>query len=184
MRSTPSCAPLRAALHRLLRTLLLTTLCVLLVAACGRASEPGGPPAGQAPVPTAPRAVDPPPPVEGKPSDAMDRLQATFAAQAWLKIADEGDLGTAWDQAGEPLRTGEAREAWVARVGAARTPLGKPASRSVIGQEPATSVEGLGDGAFMIIRFQTAFATNPAVRETVTLARDGSGWRVVAWAMQ
>jgi uncharacterized protein DUF4019 len=115
-------------------------------------------------------------------ADAADKStseQATQAANAWLKLVDDGDYGDSWDQASSLFRDNVPKETWQEKVGAVRQPLGALVWRKVAHTQYTTSLPGVPDGQYVVIRYQTSFANKKSAVETVTPMLDkDSHWRV------
>jgi hypothetical protein len=51
-------------------------------------------------------------------------------------------------------------------------------SRTLTADKRVTSLPGIPDGNYAILKFNTVFAHKRAAVETIALAREASGWRV------
>ncbi len=105
--------------------------------------------------------------------------QALSAANAWLKLVDDGHYAESWDAAAEYLRGAVGKEAFVKALDGARKPLGAVTERKVKSQEFRTSLPGAPDGQYVILQYETSFANKKSAIETVTPMLDKDGkWRV------
>lgn len=105
--------------------------------------------------------------------------QATRAANAWLKLVDDGDYGASWDRASSLFRDNVPKETWQEKVGAVRQPLGALVSRKAAHTQYTTSLPGVPDGQYVVIQYHTSFANKKSAVETVTPMLDKDGhWRV------
>jgi len=59
-----------------------------------------------------------------------------------------------------------------------RQPLGAVTSRVLQSVIKATALPGVPDGQYEILQFATSFTQKAQAIETVTLAREGSAWKV------
>lgn len=116
-------------------------------------------------------------------AQGSDKEQAAItAAEQWLSLVDSGKYGQSWKQAAEYFRSSVSKVAWRDSMMAARKPLGRLKSRSVLGSAYNTSLPGAPDGEYVIIQFETSFENKQTAVETVTpmLEKDGS-WRVCGY---
>lgn len=120
---------------------------------------------------------------------------AQAAAESWLTLVDGGDYLGSWDQAARVLKAGVKRAEWGETVGGVRSPLGKLVSRRLKSREytekaPTTRVVGgkvytWGDGKYVVIQYETAFANKPSAVETVIPMADPDGvWRVSGYSVR
>jgi len=117
---------------------------------------------------------------EAAKADTKDKEKAAVAAaEAWLKLVDDGKYADSWKQAAEFFKGAVKQEQWEPMVAGVRKPLGKLVSRKVKGTTYTTSAPGAPDGEYVIIQFDTAFAEKKAAVETVTPMMDKDGkWHV------
>jgi hypothetical protein len=84
---------------------------------------------------------------------------------------------------------------WVQAAEASRAPLGKLVSRRVKSRQysekaPTTRVIGgrvytWGDGQYVVLQYDSAFANKPSASETVTAMADADGsWRVAGYSVR
>jgi hypothetical protein len=105
--------------------------------------------------------------------------QALAAAEAWLKIVDEGKYAESWDAAAEYLKNAVGKEAFVKALDGARKPLGALDTRKLKSKEFRTSLPGAPDGQYVVIQYETSFANKKSAIETITPMLDKNGkWRV------
>jgi hypothetical protein len=109
-----------------------------------------------------------------KPEDA-----AQGAAEAWLKLVDDGNYAASWEQAAKVFKGAVKQADWVQMAGGVRTPLGKLVSRKVKSREYTEKLPGAPDGKYVVIQYDTAFANKASAVETVVPMMDPDGaWRV------
>jgi hypothetical protein len=104
---------------------------------------------------------------------------AISAAEKWLATVDAGEYAASWNEAAEVFRNAVKQDQWEQLMTAARKPLGKPISRTVVTKVYQTSLPGGPDGEYVVIQFETSFENKKAAIETVTpmMGKDGM-WRV------
>ena len=100
---------------------------------------------------------------------------AVRSARDWLVLGDQLRWKDGWLAAGASFRKLNTVERWSAAAEQVRKPLGALVSRTALSQEsvpaPPAGVE--------VVKFRTSFANRADVIETVSLAREGSDWKVV-----
>jgi hypothetical protein len=127
--------------------------------------------APSAPAPQAPSAA----PV------AQDTPASLDAALAWVALVDQGKWQESWQAAGAMFRAQVSAARWAEMVTPVRKPLGAVVSRKFDSVLKSKTLPGAPDGDYEILKFQTAFADRRDSVETVMLAREGSGWRVIGY---
>ena len=106
---------------------------------------------------------------------AVSESAAVRSARDWLVLGDQGRWKDGWLATGTSFRKLNTVERWSAVAEKVRVPLGALVSRTALSQEsvpaPPAGVE--------VVKFRTSFANRADVIETVSLAREGSDWKVV-----
>jgi hypothetical protein len=122
-------------------------------------------------------------PLAARPAPAQTAAQA--AAATWLALVDGGNYYQSWAIASDPFRNAQSRTQWVARVGAAREPLGALRSRRLVSARPAHSLPGAPDGDYVVIEYASGFARQLTATEIVTSVKASDGhWRVSGYSIQ
>ena len=104
---------------------------------------------------------------------------AVIAAEAWLKLVDDGQYAGSWEQAAEYFRAIMKQQAWEDSIRPLRESLGKVITRTLKTQQYATSMPGAPDGEYVVLPFETSFENKTVAFETVTPMIDEDGvWRV------
>ncbi len=103
------------------------------------------------------------------------------AAQAWLRLVDEGRWRVSWDAAAAQFRAEVTRSQWEAMVTPVRAPLGKVLGRTFQNVTTARTLPGAAPGAYEVLQFRTDFANRRGATETVTLVREGDAWKVTGY---
>lgn len=104
------------------------------------------------------------------------------AANAWLKLLDQGSYGNSWDAGALALRLTMSRKEWVQTLDATRKPLGRPTDRKVADIRLSQDPKGLARGNYMIFLFETKFSTGHLAKEILTLQQNNKGeWHVLTY---
>ena len=115
------------------------------------------------------------PPSQSTAPVAAHESAVVRSARAWLELGDRGRWQDGWLATATSFRTANTAERWAEVQEQVRVPLGALVSRTALSQEsvpaPPAGVE--------VVKFRTSFANKADVIETVSLAREGSDWRVV-----
>ncbi len=109
---------------------------------------------------------------------------AIEAAKAWLALVDSGNAGAAWDEASDLFKAAVTKEQWQTDVAQARASLGAVKSRAIKSAIYETSLPGVPDGEYVVIIFDSEFATQPDAMETVTPAYEDGGWKISGYYLQ
>jgi len=118
-----------------------------------------------------------PTPAQGSVAATPAQAQVVSSARDWLAIVDAGHWEESWRATSETFRSLNSVQAWTQASEQARVPLGAVVSRADLSLE---SVPAPPRGLEMV-KFRTSFANRAAATETVTLVREGGGWRVVGY---
>ena len=106
---------------------------------------------------------------------AVGESAAVRSARDWLVLGDQGRWKDGWLATATSFRKLNTVEQWAVVAEKVRVPLGAVVSRTALSQEsvpaPPAGVE--------VVKFRTSFANRADVIETVSLAREGSDWKVV-----
>ena len=106
---------------------------------------------------------------------AAVETEAVRVARDWLELGDEGRWNDGWLATTSSFRKLNTAEKWADVSRKVRVPLGAVVSRTVLSQEsvpaPPAGIE--------VVKFRTSFANRADVVETVSLAREGTDWKVV-----
>lgn len=153
----------------------------LLLAAIGVACKPLPPNAPEAAAP-AESAEPPAPALDTK--DA-EREAARQRARAWLALVDQGQYAESWQAAAPLFQSSTTMPQWERAVQRARGPLGQLSKRELRAAEYKTSLEGAPGGEYVVVHYDSAFATKPTAREVVTLvSAPNDSWQVVGYFIE
>lgn len=101
------------------------------------------------------------------------------AARDWLALVDAARWGDSWRATGAQFRALNSEQTWTEISQRVRVPLGTVISRIDLSQESVPAPPG----GYEMIKFRTSFTNRPDALETLTLTRDGEGWRVVGYVI-
>ena len=106
---------------------------------------------------------------------AVSESAVVRSARDWLVLGDQGRWKDGWLATATSFRKLNTVEQWAGAATKVRVPMGALISRTALSQE---SVPAPPDGV-EVVKFRTSFANRADVIETVSLAREGSDWKVV-----
>lgn len=108
---------------------------------------------------------------------------AVTGAREWLALADSGQYGSTWDQAGSLFQKALAREQWEASLSGARKAFGNVSQRNLKSVVVAENLPNAPQGRYVVTTFESKFAQAPgAMVETLTSYLETSGqWKVVGY---
>ncbi len=148
----------------------------LLIAVAALSSLAGGTAPPASPTESAPGAAPAPSAI-----DAASQTAAAAAARDWLALIDGGRWEESWQQAGILFRSQITSGRWTQQVQPVREPLGAVVSRQLVSTDAAGDLPGAPAGEYAVLQFRTEFANMQDTIETVTLARDETGWAVIGY---
>lgn len=128
-----------------------------------------------------PRSAAPPPGIAATAAPASTNSPGATAAASWLVLLDRQRWDESWNAAGTLFRTQLSKETWASTIQPLRRSFGAPSSRTIQDATTTTSLPGMPAGDYALLQFRTDFAHKPAVIESVTLVREGSGWKVIGY---
>jgi serine/threonine protein kinase len=104
---------------------------------------------------------------------------AVKAAQAWLKLVDEGKYSQSWEQSAELNRKAISKDELVKVYEKLFGELGKAKSRTIVSRQYFAALPGAPKGEYVVIQFKTAFENlNPATEQVVPMLDKDGQWRV------
>ena len=105
--------------------------------------------------------------------------QAKQAADAWLKLVDDGNYKESWNQFASVVKPLVTEDKWEQEAGGIRKMLGPVISRTFKGAKLATTLPGAPDGHYVIIQYDSSFANKKSTVEEVVPMLDTDGqWRI------
>jgi DNA-binding CsgD family transcriptional regulator len=111
-------------------------------------------------------------------ADSPGASESAGAARAWLALVDGQQFQQSWSAAGSAFRSHISAEDWAAKAQSLQQRLGAASSRVLQRAIKTTTLPGVPDGQYEILYFTDHFAKAGDAIETVTLARESSGWKV------
>ncbi|MET1753925.1 DUF4019 domain-containing protein [Novosphingobium sp. RD2P27] len=99
-------------------------------------------------------------------------------AAAWVSLLDQRHWDESWAAAGPLFKSQTPQARWASIIEPVREPLGAVSSRAVQSVTNASSLPGVPDGQYQVVKFHTSFAHKKGATETVVLACEPSGWKV------
>ena len=108
------------------------------------------------------------------------RSEASNMARQWLALLDEGRWDESYQATGATFHKANTPQVWAEVSEKVRAPLGAAITRTFLSEEylPAPPA------GYEVVKFRTRFANKDGAVETVTLNREGGGWRVVGVAVE
>jgi len=116
--------------------------------------------------------------------DAVDTPEqvALTAATTWLVLVDALKYGESWDAAAEFFKKAVTRSQWVDALTKVRSPLGGLVTRKLRASRYVTDLNGAPTGEYVVIEFDTKFASGDPMIERITPMKDPDGtWRVAGY---
>lgn len=103
------------------------------------------------------------------------------SARSWVALLDNQDWSESWRQSGTLFRSQISQEGWAASIRPVRTSLGFVSSRTFNKVTKANTLPGAPPGEYELLEFNVNFINKNGVIETVVMAREKSGWKVVGY---
>jgi hypothetical protein len=113
--------------------------------------------------------------------DSASRTLGEQAVQSWLQLVDSGDYSASWREAASPFKNQIAEANWVSAVIAAREPFGSLVSRKMQESNYETTLPGVPDGQYVVMKFEAVYEKKASATEVVTSMLDGDEWRVAGY---
>jgi DNA-binding CsgD family transcriptional regulator len=110
---------------------------------------------------------------------ALAESPVTEAARQWLALVDAEKWQESFAGTAKSFQTLNTLDMWQSASVGGRVPLGRVLSRRLAGEE---SVPAPPNG-YRVVRFKTDFAAKRGATETLSLAREGDGWRVAGYVI-
>jgi DNA-binding CsgD family transcriptional regulator len=104
--------------------------------------------------------------------------ESAASARAWLALIDGQQWKDSWGTAASAFKSHISAEDWATKAQSVVTTLGPASSRVLQKVLQTTTLPGAPDGQYEILYFTTHFAKMGDGIETVTLAHEGSDWKV------
>lgn len=106
------------------------------------------------------------------------------AAGPWLALVDGEKYAESWEEAAGLFRGAVTQEQWLRTMQAIRKPFGKNVNRELRSVSYHTSLPGVPDGEYVVIKYKSSFEGKRKAIETITPMLDTDGtWRVSGYYM-
>ena len=112
---------------------------------------------------------------------AITSPSADQTALEWLRLEDRQQWAECWREASTRFRSAVSEAGFVSAAQNVREPLGAVSSRRLVTVTPAGTPPGLPPGEYMNVVFRTDFERKKSATETVSLALEGSDWKVIGY---
>lgn len=110
---------------------------------------------------------------------------AVAAAEKWVALIDAGNYENSWQEGAEYFKGAVSQERWEQLLQAFRKPLGSVIFRKVTSKSYKTSLPGVPDGEYVVIRYKASYQNKKSAQETITMVLDTDGqWRAVGYTMK
>ncbi|CAK7041851.1 MAG: hypothetical protein DESF_01750 [Desulfovibrio sp.] len=121
-------------------------------------------------------------PCMGASSSGKNAAEPMRAAEAWLSLADAMNAQESWNQAAAAFKAAVELQNWEKTLPKARQPLGAVKTRTHLATKATTTLPGVPDGEYVVMRFQTEFANKKSAIEVLLLQKETDGaWRTVGY---
>jgi serine/threonine protein kinase len=109
-------------------------------------------------------------------------MVVTAAAESWLARIDAGHYADSWKEAAQFFQSSITEASWSAALTSVRKPLSEIKSRKLHSARSIKSLPGAPDGDYVVMKFDTSFATKEKAVETVTFMKDPDGsWKAAGY---
>lgn len=103
---------------------------------------------------------------------------AQVAAEAWLKLVDQGHYQASWQRADELFQDAVPEIHWPALAQRARVPFGKLLSRRLKSRQYLDQLAGAPDGRYVVLHYEARFEHKAAIETVTPVQGDDGTWRV------
>ncbi len=104
------------------------------------------------------------------------------SAKIWLNLIDTRKYNVSWQTAAPVFKTSITALQWEKAITNMRNPLGNLIERNLFHDQYTTTLPGMPDGEYIILRFVTKYKNKQSAVETVTLMKDQTAnWRVAGY---
>ena len=112
--------------------------------------------------------------------ESPEKTAQPLAGQ-WLALMDDEKYGDTWTEAAASFKKAVRQPQWEDMARSVRKPLGKPTGRTLKSAKYTQSLPNAPAGEYVVLQYQTAFAT-VAATETVTMVLDADKqWRTAGY---
>lgn len=109
------------------------------------------------------------------------RQPALDEASSWVGLVDSGRWDESWGATGTLFKSRMPKPGWPSTIAPVRGPLGAVSSRVLKNVTRSSTLPGAPDGEYEVVEFSTSFENKADASETVVLAKEEAGWKVVGY---
>ena len=103
-------------------------------------------------------------------------------AKVWLEFVDSQRYTASWQTAAPVFKAAVTKDQWEKTIKTVRDPLGALLERRLFHDRFTSTLPGMPDGEYLVLRFVTAFQHKQSAVETVSLMKDDHDtWRVAGY---
>lgn len=107
---------------------------------------------------------------------------AVAAAESWLQLTDSSRYAEGWTRAAASFRGAVTAEQWEAAARQVIAQTGPFVKRSLRDATYTTTLPNLPSGEYVVVEYESTFASVPSAVETVILVNEGApDWRVMGY---
>ena len=112
----------------------------------------------------------------------LEKEAGIDTATRWLKLTDAKDYKASWQTAAQVFKSAITADQWAITITSLRDPLGEVVSRDLFHDQFTTTLPGMPDGRYLVMRYVTRFANKAHAVESITLMAESDGtWRVAGY---
>jgi hypothetical protein len=116
--------------------------------------------------------------------DTEKVAQTEPVAGAFLQLLDQGKYAESWQSAARLMQGKISQEEWVEKLTKARELSGEFVVRERTDASYSTEAQDSPDGEYMMLTYSSSFNKANDVSEYVTVALEGTRWKVAGYFMQ
>ena len=123
-------------------------------------------------------------PLYNEQADTEKVEQTTPVAEAFLQLLDQGKYAESWQSSAKLMQGKISEKEWVEKLAKARTLSGEFVARERTDASYSTEAQDSPDGEYMMLTYSSNFKKATDVSEYVTVALEGTRWKVAGYFMQ
>lgn len=110
-----------------------------------------------------------------------DETNPILTARSWLTLVDNAEYIKSWEQTDPLFKAKTPQTKWLKALDYARVPLGRVMSRTYFSTSEYSSLSGLPDGEYLVIKFKTEFINQDSAMETISLSKNNGQWQPLGY---
>jgi len=110
--------------------------------------------------------------------------QTAPVAEAFLQLLDQGKYAESWQSSAKLMQDKVAENEWVEKLTKARSLSGELVARERTDASYSTEAQDSPDGEYMMFTYSSNYKKANDVSEYVTVALEGTRWKVAGYFMQ